>query len=105
VGDAYTRSGAYHAFIYSGGTMTDLGTLGGTNSRGYGINSNGQVVGRSDTRTGDAYHAYLYSGGTMSDLDTRPGTNYSVAIEINDSGQIAGYALFGFKHAVLFSSG
>jgi len=28
--------------------MTDLGTLGGTNSYGYGINANGQVTGASE---------------------------------------------------------
>ncbi len=43
-----TTSGAYHAFSYSGGTMTDLGTLTGTAySPAHGINNQGQIVGVS----------------------------------------------------------
>src|SRR3982751_4757094 len=56
-----------HAFLYSNGQMTDLGTLGGSGSSGgYGINDAGQVVGGSDTST-DARHAFLYTDGQMTD--------------------------------------
>jgi probable HAF family extracellular repeat protein len=48
VGWSTTASGAAHAFLYSGGVMTDLGTLPGrTHSRALGINNRGQVVGVS----------------------------------------------------------
>ena len=47
--NASADSGVRQAFLYSGGTMTDLGTLGGSNSYGYGINDSGQVVGNSTT--------------------------------------------------------
>ena len=42
---AYDASGDMHAFLYSNGKMTDLGTLGGACSYGYGINASGEVVG------------------------------------------------------------
>ena len=43
---------AVHAFLYTGtpgngGAMADLGTLGGTDSNGHGINDAGEVVGRA----------------------------------------------------------
>ncbi len=41
---ASTASGN-HAFLYSGGVMSDLGTLGGSYSGAYAINDSGQVVG------------------------------------------------------------
>ena len=84
VGYADTASGQTHAFLYSGGTMTDLGTLpGGTYSFATGINNNGQIVGYSTTASGQT-HAFLYSGGQMTDLGTLPGGTNSWATGIND---------------------
>lgn len=85
-----------HAYIYSNGVMTDIGTLGGTQSRAVGINDAGQVVGFSDISSlnspDNAEHAFLYSGGTMIDLGTLGGRN-SNAYAINNAGQIVGYSL------------
>jgi probable HAF family extracellular repeat protein len=75
VGGFYTGSG--YALLYSGGTMQDLGTLGGSPSGAYGINATGQVVGYSSIASGDQ-HAFLYSGSAMQDLGTL-GRSYSYA--------------------------
>lgn len=79
---------ASHAFLYSGGVMQDLGTLGMGSSFAHGINNNRQVTGDSQT-TGGASHAFLYSNGTMNDLGTLGGSG-SQGIGINAIGQVVG---------------
>ncbi|MBV9008966.1 MAG: HAF repeat-containing protein [Verrucomicrobia bacterium] len=94
------------AFLYSGGSLQDLGTLGGSTSSGFGINNTGDVVGQADTASGDR-HAFFFSGGTMHDLGTLGGSNSS-AVGINDSGEIVGSSTTSGKtnsHAFLYSSG
>jgi probable HAF family extracellular repeat protein len=96
VGYSYPTTTGYvrHAFLYSGSTMTDLGTLGGQYSYAWGINDSGQVVGEAYTTGDAAIHAFLYSGSTMTDLNTMidPNSGWILtdASAINDAGQIAG---------------
>jgi probable HAF family extracellular repeat protein len=93
VGDSSTSNGYRHAFLYSNGTMTDLGTLpGGTDCTAYGINAGGQVVGYSDFSGRGGMHAFLYRNGTMLDLGTlgSPTGESSVAYGINAGGQVVG---------------
>jgi len=76
-------------------TLTDLGTLGGTFSQGFGVNEKGWVVGFSTTEGDSALHAFLWRDGVMTDLGTLGGGDpvpYSVALSINDRGEIAGYS-------------
>ena len=55
--------------------LTDLGTLGGTESIGYGINASGQVAGYARASDGQ-YHAFITgpNGVGMTDLGTLGGT-------------------------------
>jgi probable HAF family extracellular repeat protein len=100
-----TGDGASHVYLYSGGVMTDLGTLGGTNCFAYGINTSGQVAGSSYIAGDAALHGFLYSGGVMTDLGTLGGT-ISEALAINDSGQVVGYwSTDTTQHGFVYSSG
>ena len=76
-----------HAALYSGGAVTDLGTLGGLRSRAMAINDSGQIVGSSTKSDGTASY-FLYANGAMTDLGLSADLNL---IDINNSGQIAGY--------------
>ena len=74
-----------HAFLWSNGTMTDLGTLGGDNSQGLAINGPGEVVGESGTKTGSSPFLSNASDHKLTGLSFM-----NDAFGINDSGQIAG---------------
>jgi probable HAF family extracellular repeat protein len=85
-----------HAFLYSNGSLHDLGTFGGDYSYPDGINNNGQVVGYATVPDNTANHAFLYSGGTLFDLNSLVNTNslgtyLTEAKGINDSGQIIAF--------------
>ena len=96
VGWADTSDGNGHAFLYSDGLMTDLGTL-GEDSDAHAINDSGEVVGDSviGNDGNSDLHAFLYSNGAMSDLGVLPGKPSSMAKGINDSGQIVGESFGG----------
>ncbi len=91
----------FHVFLYGDGQMHDLGTPPGNRTGcAYGLNNSGQVVGQ-----GDAY-AFLYSDGVMRELGALGGGG-SLAADINDHGQVVGYAENASRdrHAFLYSEG
>ena len=90
-------------FVWSGGHMIDLGTLGGTFGAPGAINNRGQVVGNSNLAGDLLTHAFLWQGGHMSDLGTLGGDN-SVGNWVNDAGQAVGTAdLSDGSHHAFFS--
>ncbi|MCA1632376.1 MAG: hypothetical protein LC802_01345, partial [Acidobacteria bacterium] len=99
-----------HAFIYTvAGGMQDIGTLGGTRSIAYDINSNGSVVGVSEIAPG-VDHAFLYDPlSGMEDLSNSvagSGWILKEARGINDRGEIVGTGVNpdGLTHAFLLKS-
>ncbi len=96
-----------HAFLWSNGSMSDLGTLGGQNSAGLAVNLSGQVAGWSDTKNGGS-DAFVASKNKMIDLGALgPLVGWeSQATGINDFGEVVGW--WGFNpgdHAFLYSNG
>jgi probable HAF family extracellular repeat protein len=97
----------YHAFLYSKGQMTDLGTLGGHLSQGNAINLSDQVAGWADTSSG-VVNATLWTGGKSLDVGALAplAGSSSVAYGINDSGQVVGaWGTNASSQAFLYSNG
>lgn len=97
-GDIIGRSngGISHAFLYSNGTMRDLGTYSnGSFSGGYGINDNGECLVYSSIN-GDAGNSPFYwKGGTFVRITPLPTPPYDFSVTaaggacINNAGQVA----------------
>jgi probable HAF family extracellular repeat protein len=69
--------------------MVDLGTLGGTFSRATAVNNLGQVVGTSETASGEEHAFSWTAAGGMVDLSTLGGQSCYV-YAVNDLGQVVG---------------
>jgi probable HAF family extracellular repeat protein len=116
-----TGDAATHAMVWTpttpngtSGNWTDLGTLGGTNSKGFAINASGQVLGDSQLNTVSDYLLYdpgsivdyfLYTPGSgMVDFQTLidPGSGWDISsltpLAINDAGQIVGTGFIGNRY-------
>jgi probable HAF family extracellular repeat protein len=111
VGISQSAGGATHGFRYSGGSMTDLGSLGG-DTFANAINGSGQIAGSAFSTTDGAYRAFRTTpGGSVNAaaaLGVFPASGGldSVAYGINASGQTVGYAYTGTSnHAFRTTAG
>jgi probable HAF family extracellular repeat protein len=94
--------------------LSDLGTL-GTDTRAYGINDSGQVVGYSRVilpDSSEASRAFLWEDGVIEDLGVLSGEDFSFARDINDAGDVvggswhhAGTQFFAAEQATLWPNG
>ena len=101
VGYTYSDAEAYRAFLWEiekscaacdyNSIMIDLGTLGASYTRAYGINDLKQVVGYSYNAQGFS-RAFLWEEGVMTDLGALGSGLWSAAFSINNAGQVVGYA-------------
>ena len=87
------------AFLWSSGTMSDLGALVASGlgyqwSYGYGINATGQVAGVAYNATFANSFAWFYTGTSVKGLGQLGGGN-AEAVALNDAGQIVGFSTNG----------
>jgi probable HAF family extracellular repeat protein len=97
---------AAHALLWQDGTVTDLGSLGGTMySVAFYINNRGQVVGTSDLPGDTTHHAFLWQNEAMADLGTLD--FYSAALAVNEEGLIVGISCdqIGSCRALVWKNG
>lgn len=101
------------AGLWDNGVATDLGTLGGYQSKAFAINNVGQIAGYSYIPGNSALRATLWDGNSVVDLNSfldastvNAGWELLVANGINDSGWIVGTArntITGFSSGYLLS--
>ena len=97
-----------HAFLFSHGWLTSLGTLpGGDLSYADGIGENGVVTGESGTASQDGFHACLWQSGKIQDLGLLPQGEEANGLANNNRGQVTGWGMTksGDYHAFLLCDG
>jgi probable HAF family extracellular repeat protein len=106
VGAGYINASSFHAFLYSGSKMTDLGPAGAYQATAYAINTSGQIVGAYSLNSG-ASGTFLYTDGKMTTIPNPSGSSLAFGSAINDNGEIVGalYPNGGASHAAEFSNG
>lgn len=84
-----------HAFYYENGTYHELRTeiprINNNGSQATDVNERGDIVGQASTAA-NLNQAFLYTNNTFIELGSLPGFETSVAVAINEAGQIVGNA-------------
>ncbi len=92
VGSSQIANGAQHAFLWTDGVMTDLGTPSGyLVSSASSVNDLGLIVGSTRGQYQSEY-AYAWENGDWTYLGTLPNIDYSATTDVNNAGQITGYS-------------
>jgi uncharacterized membrane protein len=78
------------AVVWHDGVRTDLGTLGGPDSRPQKINARDQVIGLSDVAGSDLAHPFRWTRGAMTDLLAGQPETMGFARTLNDHGAVVG---------------
>lgn len=89
-----TSEQQWHGFMWEDGAMTDLGpTIGGPDFLASAINDKGQIAGwELAVGTGMEQAAIIKKDGTIQRILDHPAVDRSFAYDINEAGQVAGYA-------------
>lgn len=99
VGSSRPSNSPFYGFLYSNGSMTNVGSLGNYGSRAYGINDSDIVVGsysNLNNRTQQITNsAFVWQAGVMTDLKsqivgTKAWSYTYVALDVNANGSIVG---------------
>lgn len=94
----YVNNVGTHAFLLKDGVFVDMGTLGGSYSTAFAVNSKGAATGYSYDHLFHL-HPFIYQNGAMRDLGTLGGNN-AYAYDINSHGVVVGTSEDGFGHTV-----
>jgi probable HAF family extracellular repeat protein len=85
---------AFHAFLWNGSKMLDLGTFGGTYSAANAINQAGDVVGFAQGTAYGTCRAFLWRNGRKINLGVASGQSSSNALSVNARDQVVGIQCF-----------
>ncbi|MGE3182705.1 MAG: hypothetical protein AB7N71_13825, partial [Phycisphaerae bacterium] len=105
VGAGRMNNGNAVATMWYQGSVTSLGTLGGSFSEAYDINEAGEIVGYAAINA-TKRHAFRHDGIQMHDLGTLGGQE-SEAFAINEGGTIVGRSHYDatWQHAFVYDNG
>ena len=78
-------------FLWDNGTMTDLGSLGGTFGTAQCVNNRRQVIGQSNLAGDSTFHPFFWDRSVLTDMGTLGGDS-GTANWINDGGDAVGQA-------------